>query len=223
MNDVRKSIGWADYSWNPIKGLCPEECIYCYACRTYERFGWDKNITLVDDKIERYGRVPDGSRIFVCSTMELFHPDVPSSYRDYVFTTIVGHPEHTFIILTKRPEKIDRPMPKNVWLGVSITARIDVWRWEELQGHEATVKFVSFEPILGAVPYLDPLPDWAIIGRMTGHGRRYDPEIETLSDFYDIYVGLGPGIPIFVKHNLAGIWPGELIQEFPRERRSSHE
>jgi len=42
----RTRIDWADRSWNPIKGLCPEACPYCYARRLYQRFGLDPKLRL---------------------------------------------------------------------------------------------------------------------------------------------------------------------------------
>jgi len=167
--------------------------------------------------IERYGRIPDGSRIFVGSTMEIFHPAVPAYHRDYIFGEIKDYKNLTFIILTKRPENIDRPMPPNVWLGVSVTGRADLWRVDTLVQHPTTVSFVSFEPLLE--PAIPPNGifaglKWAIIGRLTGHGKKHDParaDLEPMVAGARIF-----GVPIFMKQNLADIWPGPLIQEFPK-------
>jgi hypothetical protein len=56
--------------------------------------------------------------------------------------------------------------------------------------------------------------DLIILGRLTGYGKKNDPPIEALSDVYD-YCHYHD-IPLFMKSNLAGIWPGPLIQEFPK-------
>ena len=226
---TRGPNGESGYTWNPIKGLCPVDCktpdgkSYCYARAMYKRFGWDPRLNLDKTPIDHYGRIPDGSRIFVCSTMEMFLHGGPSAYRSHIFKEIEDHPNLTFIILTKRPENIDRPMPDNVWLGVSVTggnqAAID--RLAALYGATARTKFVSIEPLLeNPSPifrdFMSTPPgrlDWAIVGRLTGHGAKYDPPPQWLGRLR-VAFEFG-GIPLFVKNNLAGIWPGPLIQEYP--------
>jgi DNA repair photolyase len=37
-------IEWADYTLNPIKGLCKYACSYCYARKMYKRFKWNEEI-----------------------------------------------------------------------------------------------------------------------------------------------------------------------------------
>ncbi len=34
----KTKIEWCDYTINPVKGLCPMVCSYCYARRMYQRF-----------------------------------------------------------------------------------------------------------------------------------------------------------------------------------------
>ena len=209
----KSKIEWTDFVWNPIKGICPVGCWYCYAKNIYTRFKMDPAPRLDANELTApYYWADTKKRIFVCSTFDLFHP-VADKWRDDIFEVIESRLDFTFIILTKLPQNIDRPMPPNVWLGVSITEEKDSWRWKELQQHKASTKFVSMEPLLGRILFLDPVPSWVILGRLTGHGKENDPPIEQLSDMYDRY---NPqGIPLFMKSNLAGIWPGPLIQEFP--------
>jgi protein gp37 len=128
------------------------------------------------------------------------------------------NPQHTFIILTKMPERIDRPMPDNVWLGVSVTGNstADIVRTEKLAQVKARIKFISFEPLL-AEPWLVSLPlrpDWIIAGRLTGHGKIHDPKLSTIEAIVEY--GQVKNIAIFLKDNLRDIWPDRLIQEFPR-------
>jgi protein gp37 len=152
--------------------------------------------------------------------MELFHPDVDSSWRDWIFTTIQGCPQHTFIVLTKMPERIDRPVPPNVWLGVSVTGVHDWGRVSALSYSNKTsgIKFVSIEPMLEMIPItLDATEeeiDWFIVGRLTGHGRKHDPTIYQLQRIFDETQRIGR--PLFMKNNLSEIWGKPLIQEFPK-------
>jgi protein gp37 len=192
----------------------------------YQRFKWPEELSWD-------GRTPilsnkKPSRIFVCSTMEIFHPQVPSEWRDRIFgiMTAPHNKKHTFIVLTKRPERIDRPMPDNVWLGVSVTGKgedDDRIRGLCLDDHPARVKFVSFEPLLGDVAvkawnafsdYLDVL-SWVIVGRLTGHGHRSDPTQANIKRIYQECRNVG--IPVFLKDNLRGLWKGPFVQELPME------
>jgi protein gp37 len=157
------------------------------------------------------------SRIFVCSTFELFHP-VADKWRDDIFLFIEAHPEHTFIILTKMPERIDRPMPDNVWLGVSVTGEsmFEIYRAGALGRTEARVRFISFEPILGkpwVISYMSLRANWIIAGRLTGHGKIHDPARSTIEAIVEY--GKANDIPVFLKDNLLEIWGAPLIQELP--------
>ena len=71
MNKTR--IDWADYTINPVKGLCPMACSYCYARRMYKRFHWDETVRFEPEQafVDAFN-APAGSKIFVGSTMELF-------------------------------------------------------------------------------------------------------------------------------------------------------
>ncbi|MCK4337709.1 MAG: DUF5131 family protein [Candidatus Aminicenantes bacterium] len=228
---IKKSIGWCDMTWNPIKGLCPIGCKlpdgreYCYARRMYQRFKWDSELALQYSTIDIYKKdwPKKSSKIFVCSTIEMFHPEIPKDWRDEIFETIKEFPQHTFQILTKFPENIDRKMPDNVWLGVTVTKNEEEWKIEELcnkiehfQNWNPTI-FVSAEPMLDnckdTVHYFDEI-EWLIIGRLTGHGYKHDPKkewIETLKD--NAFLS---GVSVFLKDNLKEIWGENLIQEFPK-------
>jgi len=244
MNRANKSIGWTDWTWNPIKGICPVGCWYCYARKIYKRFDlmgrwaadpyWDRDFSIDKDTIffdeheasqpyiTRVGakREIKPRKIFVCSTIEMFHPEIPTKYRDEVFHMIESCPQDTFQVLTKLPENIDREMPNNVWLGVTTddaTNSFDRMKW--LHRAKVKTKFVSFEPLLSGHwgfnfnVWLSHIA-WAIVGRLTGYGHKYDPN----KDDIDIIVKKCKefGIPIFLKDNLKEIWGEPLIQEFPK-------
>ena len=208
----KSKIEWTDYTWNPIKGLCPVRCWYCYARKIYKRFGWEKELLLKPSGSYRI-KATKPSKIFVCSTMELFHPDIPRSWRKIIFGVIESNPHHTFQILTKMPENIDRPMPRNVWLGVSVTRAPDMWGTNVLKRKETKVSFISLEPFLDEITGIPEWLDWLIVGKLTGHGKKYDPPREWIIDI--VNVARDYKIPLFMKENLKDIWGKELIQEFP--------
>ena len=196
---MRKTkIDWADYSWNPIKGLCPKGCWYCYARRAYQRFKWGDFLRIDYKELDTtFPKKP--SRIFVCSTMELFHPDIEDQWRKIIFDRIRRYPEHDFIVLTKKPDYINEEIPGNVWLGVTITGQKDIWRWD----------------------YISHLTQARVLGRLTGHGQDLDPRIEWLVELVKYYQE--NQIPVFIKDNLAylsrGPWTG-IIQEYPKREKN---
>lgn len=220
---VRNPDGTQGFSWNPIKGLCPVGCWYCYARPLYYRFEWMLEDTgeigyLAEWELEQPIKRKKPTGIFVCSTYELFHS--PDKFaRDEIFKTIEQCPQHRFYILTKCPENIDRPMPDNVWLGTTITKQKELLRITKIELIEAKKRFVSFEPLLDFINWdgfrleFSSL-DWMITGKLTGHGKEYDPKLYWMNQikFYAGYYG----IPLFMKNNLKRIWPGPLIQELPK-------
>lgn len=235
----RTKIEWADYVWNPIKGICPVGCWYCYARKIYRRFKLDQKPWLdVGELNQLVASSITGKRIFVCSTFELFHPVIDNlkgrifngnllSARDLIFNAMGHRPDLTFIILTKMPERIDRPMPDNVWLGVSVTGKNqddDRIRLLCLDA-EAPLKFISFEPLREDVAkdrsffadYINCF-SWVIVGRLTGYGRIHDPTKANIARIVEKC--REAGIPVFLKNNLQEIWKGPLIQEWPSEKVS---
>jgi len=226
--------GQPGYTWNPIKGKCPVGCWYCYARRYYDRFhpldrlGVDPNEIYLDEReIDAPFRIKAEAGIFLCSTFELFHP-AADAFRDFIFGVIKDAPRHTFFILTKMPEKIDRTMPPNVWLGVSVTGPEDWGRAKNLAiHHEASVKFISFEPLLNDLSrsdlrYVAGEFDWFIIGSLTGPTRR-GPRPDLLREWVSQIMEIAGdfGVPVFMKNNLRwkNTFPERLplVQEFPEE------
>ena len=177
----------------------------------------DKNIRLSHCQLRTPNDVKKPSKIFVGSTIEMFHPEIPLIWRDHIFNVIEANPQHTFQILTKLPQNIDRPMPENVWLGTTITCSHDLDNLINLKRTKARIKFVSLEPYLvkfGAVCFPTTIRfDWLIMGRLTGHGNKYDPCYLHIREQVDEM--RYRKIPIFMKDNLKEIWGEPLIQEFP--------
>lgn len=216
----RTKIEWTDYTWNPIKGLCPVGCWYCYARAMYKRFGWDDTLHGDENEVIAPLKLKKPSRIFVCSMMELFHPKIEKHWRDTIFEAIRICPQHTFQILTKLPQNIDRPMPDNVWLGVSVTSYLDYpEKIGFLREAKVRVKFMSIEPLLKyGFPILGYIGipcwlDWVIVGKLTGHGKKYDPYRPWIQSI--VNDARDTDTPIFLKDNLKEIWGEPLIQEFP--------
>lgn len=174
----KTKIEWADRVWNPTVGCTPvsDGCRNCYAKRMFERFYQDHRFENVKCHPERL-EVPEGwikpQRIFVDSMSDLFHPDVPDEFIDKVWMRMFLLPMHTFLVLTKRPERMKAwanqmlsgcmgRVFSNIWLGVSVEDQKTAdERIPLLLETPAAKRFVSMEPMLGSMDvreYLTPTP-----------------------------------------------------------------
>lgn len=185
-------IEWTDATWNPVTGCTKitRGCDFCYAERFSERFrgvpghpfenGFD--LTLRPDRVTQPLKWKQPRRIFVNSMSDLFHKEVPTHFIDSVFKTMEEANWHTYQILTKRSSLMARYLrkrygenlaPPHIWLGVSIEDAKNAIRLKHLRISQASVKFVSFEPLLDSVGKVDLTGiDWAIVGGESGpHAR----------------------------------------------------
>ena len=116
--------------------------------------------------------------VFVNSMSDLFHPSVPAAFIEAVFATMNQASQHTFQLLTKRPEQVRLLEGRlcwapNIWLGVSIESERWLDRLGPLAATGARTKFLSLEPLLGPLPGLDLTSiDWVIAGGESGPGAR---------------------------------------------------
>ncbi len=116
--------------------------------------------------------------IFVNSMSDLFHKDVPLEYIQQVFKVMCEAQQHIFQVLTKRSRRLRKlarylPWPENVWMGVTVENKDYANRIDNLCRTDASVKFISFEPLLSPMPgvNLDGI-DWVIVGGESGSGSR---------------------------------------------------
>ena len=216
MNRVSKSIGWCDFTINPIKGLCKENCFYCYARRIYQRFKLDPTIRLDMSVFDKLPKKP--SRIFVCSTHDIMGDWISEEWIWSIMERTKKTPQHIFLFLTKNPSRYDYfNIPLNCWLGVTATFKYGE-RCDILLRHlkSSNRRFISFEPLLAEISssyYLDKI-DWIIIGAMTGAGgKEHQPKREWIKDLAGN--ASENNIPVFMKSNLQKIWGEKLIQDFP--------
>ena len=87
--------------------------------------------------------------------------------------------QHTYLLLTKRPENIQKYLPDDwpldhVWLGVSVETQDYIHRVSQLYGIPASHKFVSAEPLLGPLDFSEHMGfvDWVITGGESGPNAR---------------------------------------------------
>lgn len=111
---TRSEDGTAGYTWNPVSGctkLSPG-CDHCYAENIAHRFSGTKaypngfDVTLWPARLDQPIRWTRPRKIFVNSTSDLFHKDIPDEYIAKVWAVMAATPRHTFQILTKRPARM---------------------------------------------------------------------------------------------------------------------
>ncbi|WP_028029916.1 phage Gp37/Gp68 family protein [Gemmobacter nectariphilus] len=194
-------IEWTDATWNPITGcsIVDAGCTNCYAMQLAgtrlrnhpSRAGltrvsggrpkWTGEVRFNEQWLDQPLRWTRPRMIFVCAHGDLFHEAVPDEWIDQVFAIMADCPQHTFQVLTKRPERmasylttrragksLQPPIgggllgyhpfnseilpPRNIWIGTSISDQASAdLRIPHLLATPAAVRFLSAEPLLGPV------------------------------------------------------------------------
>lgn len=204
----KSNIQWTDYTWNIARGCdkVDSDCKYCYMYReSLNETRYKPNQVIRTKSVfKKPLTIKEPSKIFASSLTDFFHPAI-DSYRDEVFEIIRQCPQHTFQILTKRPERILEQTPKdillldNIWWGTSVGSQEGMNRALELSalhGKTNGLLFLSVEPLHTALdisPWLIDIChpdndgegvdfikafDWIIVGGESGNDKgkyRYRP------------------------------------------------
>lgn len=186
------TIEWTDATWNPVTGCTKIStgCDHCYAERFSERFRGVKghpyqngfDLTLRPERLDQPIRWLKPRMIFVNSMSDLFHKKVPVRFIDKVFDSMERADHHIFQLLTKRSSLLRNYVnarygtgkaPTHIWLGVSIeNCKLRI-RLQHLKQTRASVRFISFEPLLDRIGPVDLSGlSWVIVGGESGPGAR---------------------------------------------------
>jgi len=261
---TKTTIEWASDSWNPIRARhritgkmgwhCEHVspgCVNCYAeamnawrgTRLPFKPGHQDDIDIFYD-LTIAGQPLKWKQprtIFPCSMTDMFAGFVPDEVLDQMFNVMRHTPQHTYMVLTKRPLRMltyvaDRKHQEswplsNVWLGISAE---DQTRYEERMQYlvqtPAAKHFISFEPMLGPIELFD-ITNWrnayewwgrsitfdlAICGFESGRGRRPYNLVwaeQLLAQCRNA------GIPFFMKQidKKTEIPPHLMVREWPHE------
>ncbi len=186
------SIEWTEATWNPTTGCnkISPGCKFCYAERMAKRLkamgqknyinGFD--LTIHDYMLEVPLRWKKPRTIFVNSMSDLFHKDVPLGFLKKVFDVMNEASWHQYQVLTKRSDRLLEvssvlSWAPHIWMGVSVENEAYQFRVNDLRKTGAHIKFLSIEPLLGALPDLNLTGiDWVIVGGESGPGARPMPE-----------------------------------------------
>lgn len=166
----KTGIHWADATWNPWMGckMVSPGCAKCYMFREMNLYGRNPNAVVRTSfktfrsplNWARTKKVTDGARIFTCSWSDWFI-DKADEWREEAWKIVHDTPQYTYMILTKRPERILDHLPKdwgdgypNVWLGVSAENQdMADLRIPLLMAVPVKVRWISAEPLLGRIDF----------------------------------------------------------------------
>lgn len=237
-------IEWTEASWNPVTGCTKISagCKHCYAERLahrlqkmgQKRYRNGFEVTLQPDLLDKPLKWKKPRLIFVNSMSDLFHEKIPDDFIKAVFETMRLAHWHTFQILTKRSSRLvelarELPWPDNVWMGVTVESEKEVYRIKDLQRVQATVRFLSLEPLLSSISEFPTNDiDWIIVGGESG------PKARSMNKSWVIEIRnrcFGYDIPFFFKQ-WGGVHKkkngrqldGKYYDEFPKlsESGSQH-
>ncbi len=186
----KTKIEWTEMTWNPVTGCdkISSGCKHCYAevmAQRLQAMGQSKykngfELMLHPEALSEPYKWKKSKIIFVNSMGDLFHKDVPIEYIQRVFNVMKENPQHVFQVLTKRADILNYynsegwlEWAHNIWMGVTVENTSLVKRIDLLRETNARVKFLSCEPLLSALPYMNLKGiDWVIVGGESGRTPR---------------------------------------------------
>lgn len=182
-------IEWTEETWNPTTGCTKVSagCKNCYAEVMANRLqamgtpGYENGFefSIMPDRLEQPLKKKKATKYFVNSMSDLFHEKMPQQFLDKILGVIDLTPQHIYQILTKREDAMfeyfqNRKIPENIWLGVTVDdKKHGVPRIDKLRNINATIKFLSVEPLLEDIGEIDLTGiHWVIVGGESGAKAR---------------------------------------------------
>lgn len=195
----KTKIEYGDRTWNVLTGctIKSEGCVNCWARGMAKRLkamdrpeyqdavddagNWTGKITFIPARLDEPLTWRKPQHVLVEYMGDLFHNKVPATYIDDVFDVMRQTPQHTYHILTKRPDVMKKilfdidPLP-NVILGVSVeNQRRANERWAPMVflSRNGWRTWVSYEPALDQVKWTEwEFLNQLICGGESGTGAR---------------------------------------------------
>ena len=198
---------------------CTIGCSYCYARNNVRRFHMTEDFSRPEyfpGKLRLMSRKrPQNLLLTGMSDFSDWNPE----WREEVFARIAQNPQHQYIFLTKRPEKIQFSTElDNVWFGVTVTSAKEKGRIQAMREHIRAKHYqVSFEPMFDDIGEVDFTGiEWIVVGTETGR-RKGKSESKQEWVWNLTNQAHSRGIPVFMKEDLLPVMgEAQMIQELPQ-------
>lgn len=230
----QSNIQWTQHTLNVITGCTKvsEGCRHCYAHTMHTRLtamranGYAQpfhTITTLPERLAIPYKRRKPTTYFINSMSDTFHQEVPNPFLIDVLTMMRECPQHRFILLTKRSQRmnqffVENTVSQNVLLGVTVENRKGLDRIVDLQRINAPTRFLSIEPLLEDLGELDLTGiHWVIVGGESGtHARpMHQAWVESIYSQCQ-----RESVPFFFKQwggrIKNDVLNGQIIHEFPR-------
>ena len=198
---------------------CTIGCSYCYARNNVRRFHMTEDFSrpeyfpgklkLMDRKRPR--------NLLLTGTSDF--SDWDPVWIGEVIARIGQNPQHQYIFLTKRPEKVRFSTElDNVWFGVTVTSEKEKGRIKAMREHIRAKHYqVSFEPMFDNIGEVDFTGiEWIVVGTETGR-RKGKSESKQEWVWNLTNQAHSRGIPVFMKEDLLPVMgEAQMIQELPQ-------
>ena len=212
LNDYPVKGANRGYTWNPIKGRCKHDCVYCFMKR------WGK--PLPDLRLDRQEMETDLGKdnfIFVGSSTDMFAKNVDFNDRQRVIIKCRDFPENKYLFQTKNPHNMEfHDFPNDTVLATTLETNryiynskapypsIRAWGLEAIK----LPKMVTIEPIMqfDLIPFAEMIrrcnPEWVNIGADSTNGRKYSLPEPTWTQIEDLIAELRKFTEVKLKKNL---------------------
>lgn len=205
----KTNIAWTEYTCNPITGCSKISagCKNCYAEEVAKNRlsylsqyidvvnskGWTGEVRF-DESVLKDLNNRNGKTIFMGSMCDMFHPKVKDEWLDKIFDAMIANPQHTYQLLTKRPERMEVyykrlcdklwgssgricPSPlEHIWWGTTAERQKEFNDNVHCLAYIPKNTFLSIEPLLDAIElrldFWGSDIDWIIVGSESGNHRR---------------------------------------------------
>ena len=92
---------------NPIKGLCPHKCGYCYMRAIFRHYHGDETLRLDEYELKvNYGK---NKFIFLGTSTDMFADAVPTEWILQVYDKCLQYPENKYLFQSKNPGRVLEP------------------------------------------------------------------------------------------------------------------
>lgn len=114
--------GFITHTWNPVKGICPHQCSYCYMKDKWPRMSKPRL-----DKDEFRQNLGTNKFIFVGSSIDLWSKDIPNEWIEKTLAHCNKFEGNTYLFQTKNPYRFvaqEWDFPLNTTLGITLESDI---------------------------------------------------------------------------------------------------